>query len=116
MKGIGSLMFTALLACGAAAAQPVEPLPPAAHSDEAGFHLPHRYKGTVELVDPEKGILVVRNRRGDLREFSPGASAKITEGGRSVSLGEISRGDRVSVTYKGAPESPQVERVKILDK
>jgi hypothetical protein len=63
-------------------------------------------RGPVVSVEPNVGFLVIRHGAGkDAEEIPIEIDAKTTlrRGGKSVSLSEVRRGDRVTVHYSGRP-------------
>ncbi|MBI3289468.1 MAG: hypothetical protein HYZ74_08125 [Elusimicrobia bacterium] len=92
-----SLALTAVLVAGGAWAQNYAPLDPPAQTPDLA-EVKHEM-GIVMAVDAKSGRLAVKSEDGKTKRFFA-KRAKVTAEGKTVSLADLSIGDRVSLSHK----------------
>ncbi|MBI5244718.1 MAG: hypothetical protein HY922_13700 [Elusimicrobia bacterium] len=86
---------------------------PAATKTKAAKPKISKYTGTVDSVDAAANKLSVKNAKGSVKEFTLGADVKITKGGKLITFGELAAGDRVTVSYEGTADAPEVKSIVV---
>lgn len=96
---------------GAAAPQPQSQSAPAEKpSKRASLS---KYSGTVESVDAAANKVSVKNKKGEVKDFTIGADAKLTRGGKAILLSDIAGGDTVTVSYDGSAGGAMAKSVMV---
>jgi hypothetical protein len=73
----------------------------------------HTFSGKVMMVDPKLKILVVKNKNNDEMTFHIRKGTEITIGGSERLLGELQKGEDVTVTYAMSGHLPIAKNAKV---
>ena len=72
-----------------------------------------KVQGTVTAVDAAGGKLSIKTAKGEMKDFTVGADAKIMKGSAKGALADVMVGDSVMVAYEMMGEMMMVKSVKI---
>jgi hypothetical protein len=73
----------------------------------------HTFSGRIVMVDPKLKILVVKNHNNDEVTFHIRKGTEITVGGSEKLLGELQKGEDVTVTYAMSGHLPVAKNAKV---
>jgi hypothetical protein len=73
----------------------------------------HTFSGKITMVDPKLKILIVKDRNNDEMSFHIRKATEITVGGSPKLLGELQKGEDVTVTYAMAGHLPIAKNAKV---
>lgn len=71
------------------------------------------FSGKIMMVDPKLKILIVKDRNNDEMTFHIRKATEITIGGSPKLLGELQKGEDVTVTYAMSGQSPVAKNAKV---
>ena len=73
----------------------------------------HTFSGKIMMVDPKLKILIVKNRNNDEMTFHVEKRTEILIGGSPKLLGELQKGEDVTVTYAMSGHLPIAKNAKV---
>src|SRR5437773_12418913 len=76
---------------------------------------PHAMKlaGLVTAVDAASGKLSVKSKKGEMKDFTVAADAKVMKGSAKATLADVAVNDEVTVTYEMNGDAMVVKSVRI---
>lgn len=73
----------------------------------------HTFSGRIVMVDPKLKLLIVKNKNNDEMSFRVEKGTEILIGGSPKLLGELQKGEDVTVTYAMAGHLPIAKNAKV---
>lgn len=73
----------------------------------------HTFSGKIMMVDPKLKILIVKDSNNDEMTFHIRKATEITIGGSPKLLGELQKGEVVTVTYAMSKHLPIAKNAKV---
>jgi hypothetical protein len=71
------------------------------------------FSGKIMMIDPKLNILIVKDRNNDEMTFHIRKATEITIGGSPKLLGELEKGEDVTVTYSMSGQLPVARNAKV---
>jgi len=73
----------------------------------------HTFSGRIVMIDPKLKLLIVKNKNNDEMSFHVEKGTEILIGGSPKLLGELQKGEDVTVTYAMSGHLPIAKNAKV---
>jgi hypothetical protein len=73
----------------------------------------HTFSGRIMMVDPKLKLIIVKNKNNDEMSFHVDKGTEILIGGSPRLLGELQKGEDVTITYAMAGHLPIAKNAKV---
>jgi hypothetical protein len=73
----------------------------------------HTFSGRIVMVDPKLKLIIVKNKNNDEMSFHVDKGTEIVIGGSPKLLGELQKGEDVTVAYVMAGHLPMAKNAKV---
>ncbi len=84
-----------------------------AKKDTAKKAHPMKLAGAVTAVDAASGKLSIKTKKGEMKDFTVGADAKVMKGSAKATLADVMVNDEVTVMYEMNGDAMVVKSVRV---